>query len=225
MHRGYIKLWRKTLDSSICQNSHCFHLAIYLTMKANYKSTKFIFNKQEITVDRGQCIIGRAKLSLETGITQQSIRTTLHTLENIGFLTTKSTNRFSIITICNYETYQSQDEIDNQQITNSQPTTNQQLTTSKEVKRIKKNIGGKDSPLTDYPLLTNPEFAKAFADFLTMRVKIKAPATHRAQQLLLKQLHKYEAPEAIAMLEQSITRSWRGIFPLKYEQQEKKAGW
>lgn len=139
MHRGYIKIWRKTLDSPIFSNPHCLILSIYLLIKANYKETRFIFNKQEITINRGQCIVGRKALSIETGLSEQVIRSTLTILKNTQFLTIQATNRFSIITICNYETYQSNENEDNQQITNKQPTDNQQITTSKELISIKRS--------------------------------------------------------------------------------------
>lgn len=143
MHRGYIKLWRKITESSFYQNSYCVHLALHLVITANHKETKFLFNKQEMELQRGQRVCGRHKLSLETGISQRSIRTSLEILSNIGFLTIKSTNRFSVITILKYEDYQSQEEIycqpNDQQVTNKRPTSDQQMTTSKELRRMKKN--------------------------------------------------------------------------------------
>jgi len=66
-----------------------------------------------------------------------------------------------------------------------------------------------------YPFLKEKRFLKAFNDFLAMRKQIKRPATEKAQELALKELHKYNINIATAMLEQSIMNSWQGIFPLK----------
>lgn len=110
-------------------------------MKANREPSKF----KTYTIERGQCIIGRKTLQLQTGISEQSIRTALERLKSTNEVTIKTTNKFSIITICNYDKYQDKKEninqqikqASNQQLTNKQPTTNQQLTTSLEVKKIK----------------------------------------------------------------------------------------
>jgi predicted transcriptional regulator len=65
-----------------------------------------LFNETEIAVGRGQLVTGIDKVSSDTGITQQRIRSRLRTLENLGMITRKTTNKFSIITIRNYDQYQ-----------------------------------------------------------------------------------------------------------------------
>ena len=86
----------------------------------------------------------------QTGLTVQKIRTALTKLKSTGELTVKTTNKFSIITVTNYELYQSDNMplTDNQQSTNSQLTGNQhsgniQSTTSKEGKKGRTEEGKK----------------------------------------------------------------------------------
>lgn len=62
----------------------------------------------------------------------------------------------------------------------------------------------------------------AFDAFAQMRKKIKAPLTDDAAQLTVKKLTEYatvngafDVDLAIAILNQSTQRSWRGVFPLK----------
>ena len=81
-------------------------------------------------------VTGLDRLSKDTGLSIQSIRTSIIKLKSTGEITVKSTNKFSIITVCNFNEYQKQDCHDqqaNQQA--SQQTTNKRLTTSKEVKK------------------------------------------------------------------------------------------
>lgn len=131
---GFIVIHRKILETSFYKNPNCVHLAIHCLLKANHEDKKIIFNNTEMTVFRGSFITGRKQLSIETGLTQQKIRTALKILENIGFLTIKTTNKFSIITICKYDTYQDRkptnNQMYNQRVTNKQPTNNQQITTN-----------------------------------------------------------------------------------------------
>jgi hypothetical protein len=56
----------------------------------------------------------------------------LDRLIECGCITKKTTNRYTLITICKYSDYQDIPEENNQQITNKQPTDNQQITTSKQ---------------------------------------------------------------------------------------------
>lgn len=57
----------------------------------------------------------------------------------------------------------------------------------------------------------------AWADFVDMRKKIRAPLTERAKELAVKELDRLRQqghlPEDV--LEQSVLRSWKGLFPVK----------
>ena len=87
---------------------------------------------------------------------------------------------------------------------------------TKEIKKLTKETITKES--NNFPFLSTPNFINTFQDYLEMRKKIRKPATERAKELALKELHKHDIKTAIAMLEQSIFNSWQGIFPLRKEQ-------
>ena len=137
MDNGFIKLHRKLIEWEWFADSKTFHVFMYLLLDANHTEKKW----RGITVDRGQTLTGRIKISEATGVSQQSVRTALSNLSSTDEITIQSTNRFSIITICNYNKYQSiintVNQPDNQQPTSNQPTTNQQLTTNKNEKNEK----------------------------------------------------------------------------------------
>lgn len=126
MHRGFIRLWRKTADSqSASRGANHIAMMAWLLMQANW-SEKFV---NGIRIDRGQLLTSVAKLSAELRISVQSVRTVLHNLTTDGFLTIKSTNKYSVITICNFNTYQVDENTDqqtNQQTSNKQATNKQQ---------------------------------------------------------------------------------------------------
>jgi hypothetical protein len=131
---GYIRLWRKIMNESFYMNAKCYHIATHLLMIANHKDKTFLFNNQEITIKRGQLLTGRKQLSLMTGESEQECRSALTRLQSCKFITIKSTNKYSVITVNKYEEYQGNQptklHINNQQITNKQPTDNQQITTN-----------------------------------------------------------------------------------------------
>ena len=59
---------------------------------------------------------------------------------------------------------------------------------------------------------------QTFADYVAMRKQIKSPMTDRAVELAISKLEKLSGGDndkAIAILEQSIMNSWKGLFELK----------
>ena len=84
------------------------HLFLHLLLEANHEPKEW----HGFTVNRGQVIVGRKKLSELTGISERSIRTCLHRLEETQEVTIKTTNKFTLVTIRNYEKYQLQENSD-----------------------------------------------------------------------------------------------------------------
>ena len=137
MSEGWVKLHRKLIKWEWYKDSNMLHLFIHLLISANHKPGKW----RGINIKRGQLITGRKSLSEQTGLSLQTIRTCLNRLKSTTEITIKSTNKYSVITICNYDDYQIKENDNNhltsQQLTNNQPTTNQQLTTNKNEKKEK----------------------------------------------------------------------------------------
>ncbi len=139
---GWVKLHRKLLETSFYKHSPTVHLFIHLLISANKQEQEFLFNKKIIKIEAGQLVTGRKILSEKTGISTQSIRTALVNLKVTNTITIKTTTKFSIITVLNWNEYQ---EVTNK-LTNQQPTTNQQLTTNKNIENIEKDINNADTP-------------------------------------------------------------------------------
>jgi hypothetical protein len=102
---GWIKLHRKLIQTSFYKDSQAVHLAIHLLMKANHSDVKITFNNDEVSIKRGSMITGRHALSRETGIHESTIYRKLRVLEKVGFSHIKSNNKYSMITINNYDAY------------------------------------------------------------------------------------------------------------------------
>lgn len=137
MCKGFMRISReKVSEFEWLSNPNTFYVFMRLLFKANYKDSRW----EGVEIKRGQFVTGRKALSEELNLSEQQIRTCLDKLSKTGYITIKSTNRYSIVTICNYEVWQDDTETSNQQanqqLTNNQPTTNQQLTTIEERKEI-----------------------------------------------------------------------------------------
>ncbi len=161
---GYIKLFRSSIDNPLYKNPLVWHLWQHLLLRANHEENKIIWNGQEMVIERGSLITGRKIISLETGISERTIRTGLATLHSLGMIeksTSKSTSKFSYLSICNYERFQSWnrtgDQQSDQQVTSNRPASDQQVTTNKNDKNDKnvKNINllrDFESFWTEYPI-------------------------------------------------------------------------
>jgi len=136
---GWIKLYRKIQNSPIYKslNSKQRDILINLLLMANHQENIVFFNGKDITVKAGQVLtsLKGIKEKCAKDVSIQNIRTCLLVLENGRFLTSKSTNRYRLITIENWGLYQGSDV--NQQT--NQQASNKQLTTNKNVKNEKKN--------------------------------------------------------------------------------------
>ena len=143
MHDGYIKLYRKSLLNGTIKNPELWAFWCWCLLKASHKKIKIVVGFQEVELEPGQLIFGRRKAASELNLSEQTIRTCVNSLKSTNQITIKPTNKFSIISIVNWVTYQIDEKEINQQtnhqinqpLTNNQPTTNQQLTTNKKVKK------------------------------------------------------------------------------------------
>ena len=134
MNRGYIKVWRKIADNDILQNHKYCAFFLWALTKAAHKEKTIIVGGQSVHLLPGQFIFGRKSAAKALGMSEQEIRTCLKLSQNLDFLTTKATNKFTIISIINWDIYQGSDS-DEQP--SEQPTSNQQATTNKECKECK----------------------------------------------------------------------------------------
>lgn len=126
MNQGYVKLWRKSLYSSLMRNPNLWMFWCWCLMKASHKPYKTMVGYQTIELQPGQFIFGRKAALKELPLSEKNIRTCMSALVNIENLAIKTTNKYSIVTICNWGLYQSEDDVTGhqtgQQAANKRPT-------------------------------------------------------------------------------------------------------
>ncbi|GAA4235704.1 hypothetical protein GCM10022291_18320 [Postechiella marina] len=129
---GFIMLHRDLLDWEWYQSSETFRVFVHLILRANYSDKKW----QGTDVKRGQFITSNNHLANELSLSIQQVRTALKRLESGGYITRKTTNKFTLITIVNYNNRQSTKTPTNSQKTplktNKQHSANIQSTTTKK---------------------------------------------------------------------------------------------
>lgn len=123
---GWVSFHRKIEEWEWYTDPNVFRLFFHLVLKANHKDGKWKGKE----IKRGQLITGRKILAKQLNMGEQQVRTAINKLKSTNEITIKPTNKFTLVTIVNYDLYQCNDAELTNKITNEQPTTNQQLTTN-----------------------------------------------------------------------------------------------
>ena len=133
MNKGFIKLWRKSKESSVFAHAGLWKLWCLCLMKATHKEIEVVISGvlKPVKLLPGQFITGRNSLHFEyhQGYLSKKYRRKaapsvitvyrwLSQLENMQLLNIKTYNKYSIITIINWHLYQK----DEQQVNNRRTT-------------------------------------------------------------------------------------------------------
>lgn len=104
--KGFTLLHRKIMDTPFYKDPEASHLWVHLLLRANYEPTMVSTDLGDVFCDRGEFLTGRNSLAMETGLTADRVKALLRKFTNLGMITTKSTNRFSVLRVVKYDEYQ-----------------------------------------------------------------------------------------------------------------------
>ncbi|MCG5739867.1 DnaD domain-containing protein [Staphylococcus aureus] len=125
-----------------------FEAWIYLLMEANRSEAKVPIGNQIVTVERGQRLTSILTLSDLFNWSRFKVKTFLDLLESDGMLEVKTTSKYTLITIVNYDFYQSE-QGRNQHQNDIKPTSKQHQSninpTSKQHQTNTNNNDNKDN--------------------------------------------------------------------------------
>lgn len=178
--QGFIKLHRQITEWEWYSNINVCRLFIHCLLKANHKDNKW----QGIVIERGSFITSIENLAFETGLSGQQIRTALNKLKSTGEITSKTTNRYSVISINNWDMYQVDNKQDNKQITNKQQTDNKQITTNNNDKNE-----------------DNEKESKYVIEYLNQKTNYNYKFVDKNIKLVSNRLKEYSKEELLAMID------------------------
>ncbi|WP_432763340.1 DnaD domain protein [Enterococcus gallinarum] len=143
MNHGYVKLYRKVMDSFVWTNPNMYKLWSLCLMKASHERRKFLFNGKEIWLNSGEFVTGRDAITFEMNkgakrehqVNSASVWRWLKKFESEQMLNIKSTTKYSVISINNWDEYQGSE----QQVNINRTTSEQQVNTNKNDKNEKNN--------------------------------------------------------------------------------------
>lgn len=163
MERGYVKLWRKTLDSGLLENGPAWQLFGYLLLNAAHRPHRKIVGGVVFDLQPGQVVFSRAKAAAKLDLSERQIRTAFLLLEKLEILTSRATNKCTIVSLVNWHRYngerpagdQQNDQPIDQQVTSTRPAGDQQtppVSLDTRIKEFKnKNIYTASAPQQPQP--------------------------------------------------------------------------
>lgn len=132
---GYIKLYRKLVKWGWYQDNVVKCLFLHFLLTASFRDFDWMGKK----LKAGQLITGRKKLAEELNFSERQIRTAMEKLKSTGEVSYETTNKFTIVTVINWEDYQINEELPTKSSTNERPTKDQQATNERPHRKNVKN--------------------------------------------------------------------------------------
>lgn len=228
---GWIKFHRKFNEWEWYQDPKMVQFFVHLLIHANIESKQW----KNWTIPAGSLVIGRLRAAAILGTSEQSVRTCIDRLKKSGSITTISTNKFTLITIVDWEFYQSgrkpstnkqppRQPTNNHELANKKPTRNQPSTTIKESKNINININKEEKkPETQFPAACFETYEKIISFFPLDNIPKKSDSWMK----VLDQLHRldgYEWNEIVDVLKWARSHEfWKtnclSVLPLRKKSQ------
>lgn len=138
---GYVAIYRNIINFDWYQDSNTFRVYLHCILSANYTNKKW----QGIEIQRGSFITSCNKMAQQLNLSEKQIRTSLKKLKKTNNVACSTTNKYTIITVQNYDLYQYGGEQKEKQMFYQRHTQdNQMATTNKYNKEKKKKILDKE---------------------------------------------------------------------------------
>lgn len=110
MYRGYVRVWRKTMDSRVFKSEGLLKVWVWCLMRAAHKE-RWVKLKTgrgviEVRVLPGQFVFGRKSASEELDMKPSTVWKRIQKLKNLSNLNIESNRQYSLISIINWHIYQ-----------------------------------------------------------------------------------------------------------------------
>jgi len=145
MEQGWIKLYRKLLNSPIFSSEKGLKVWVWCLLKATHSGYEQYVGRSLVKLNPGQFVFGRQVASGELRMKQSTVWGWICQLKSDSYIDIIPSSKYSVISIKNWSDYQGFDS----QSDNKKTTDEQQMDTNKNVKNDKNNIYSSRKSLTD----------------------------------------------------------------------------
>ena len=143
---GWLKLYRSILDSAVFQDAEILKVWIWLLCNVAFEQHDTVCYGKVIHLKPGQIATGRKRIAQCTDLNENKVYRALTVLKSLGNIEIKATNKYSIITVVNWDKYQDENvkRTSSEQQNNSKTTTEEQHDDSKRTQHKNGKNGKKE---------------------------------------------------------------------------------
>ena len=143
MKKGYVKVYRQIKNTSVWADPNKLKLWLYCLMEASYDDHEVFVGAQRLSLKKGQFITGRNQLEKDFNVgcaravhvSGSTLVRWLKLFEKSEMLNIKNTNKYSIVTVLNWDKYQNDEHQMNIKCTTDEHQMNIKCTTDEHNKR------------------------------------------------------------------------------------------
>lgn len=114
VNRGYVKLWRRSIDSAVFADPHLWQLWTWCLMRANHRThtvpVRTGRGQTIVTLQPGQFIFGRHEAAKALKCKGSTVQYRMEILKRLNQLVTHPVTHYSIVTVVNWASYQGEAE-------------------------------------------------------------------------------------------------------------------
>lgn len=209
----FVKYHRSLLDWEWYHDLPVRVLFLHLMLDVNWKPGRF----EGHDIPPGSVPTSIDKLSAKSGLTRQSVRTALEKLKSTGEITIQATSRFSVVTLANWEKYQSSGKQSTrqstQQSTGVQHASNTRSTSIEEGNKERREEQ-KERVALSFPSWSGEPFKIAWERWRVYKAEKGDRYKPVGEQAALSKIAKEYTNDSdfITAMEHSMGNGWKGIF-------------
>lgn len=133
---GWIKLHRKLRESPIFQNEKLLKVFVWCLLKASHTEHTELIGLKKVSLSPGQFVYGRHIAAEELKIKESTLHKYMMWLKNEEILNIQSNNKFSVVTVVNWDLYQTDEPKSNSK---SNSKSSSKVTAKEQQKNTNKN--------------------------------------------------------------------------------------
>lgn len=135
--QGWVRLPRELLKSHLFHNEKLWKVFTWCLLKATWKPHELMVGRQKVKLEPGQFVFGRHAAARELNMKPSTVWSYIKLLELDRIIDIKPNNKFSLITVANWELWQSDNKNPDSKLDNKRTTDGQQMDTNKNSKEGK----------------------------------------------------------------------------------------
>ena len=210
---GWIKLHRTMFDNPvIIQSPARITVWLYLLTHATPKSYNAYFGGKEITLQPGQLITSRKSIAncVNSGISDSSVERALKAFERAHQIEQQTSNKNRLVTLLNWDKYQTSEQQNEQQTDNKRTTSGQQADTNGEYKK-RENLHRRKSST-----IHNPEIVE-IVTYLNSRLgtRYKPSSANTKKHISARLSEGYSVADFHTVIDSKV-KEWSGTDYQKY---------